>query len=409
MKKIILFIVIVFSQTHLHAKTKTIHVKEAGTFYKYIPENERYAISELIISGDLNGSDIKIIREMAGCEHLTKDKYSLRRLDLYNANIVQGGNSYLKFLAETHYSSDNQIGQRMFQSASLHFIRLPKNTLTIDAYAFNVCEHLSEIELPDGLLIIDVSSFSRCSKLESINIPHTVTKIEPFAFSQCSTLKSIALPDNLKSLGAFVFEECRSIKHIKIPTGIDYISPALFSGCINLSKIELHEKISSIYKSAFKNCRKLGQITLPESLISIWDRAFENCTSLNHIYVKANTPPTCYDLSFLGVQKKSCVVHIPKGSLDMYSKSDGWKDLILKEEKDNSTNTSILHRSNTRVWGAKNALFIHIETPAWIKIYSVDGVLKNKKYLSLGVNEIQLPRGVYISIIEGISYKSLVY
>jgi len=79
----------------LHAQTRTIHVATPGTLSTYIPSNEKYSITSLTLTGDLNGIDIRFIREMAGRDpygYITDGKLSV--LDLSNANIVAGGDFY---------------------------------------------------------------------------------------------------------------------------------------------------------------------------------------------------------------------------------------------------------------------------------------------------------------------------
>lgn len=55
----------------LHAQTRTIHVATPGTLSTYITSNEKYEITSLTLTGDLNGTDIRYIREMASSTHTT--------------------------------------------------------------------------------------------------------------------------------------------------------------------------------------------------------------------------------------------------------------------------------------------------------------------------------------------------
>ena len=53
-------------------------------------------ITDLTITGNLNGTDLRLIREMAGNNYLGEPKSgSLKKLDLSGANIVAGGEKYL--------------------------------------------------------------------------------------------------------------------------------------------------------------------------------------------------------------------------------------------------------------------------------------------------------------------------
>ena len=50
------------------ATSKTVTVTEAGTLSTLIPASEKNAITSLTVSGTLNGTDIRFIREMAGLD-----------------------------------------------------------------------------------------------------------------------------------------------------------------------------------------------------------------------------------------------------------------------------------------------------------------------------------------------------
>ena len=391
----------------LYAQSRTVHVTNAGTFYQHIPENERYSITQLTVSGDLNGDDIKIIREMAGCDFMTKDKYSLRTLDLSDANIVQGGGSYYnKTDGSAYYTSVNQIGELMFTATDLYSIKLPNSVFAIGFSAFSSSDSLTEILLPEGLSTIDMMAFAFCPKLKSINVPSTVTRIESYAFENCISLQSIKLPEKLSSLGFLAFRNCKSLDSIKIPKGIGHVSSSLCLGCINLSKVILHENIRSIEDKAFQNCHKLSRVDLPASLATIRERAFENCVSLKEIFIQAKEPPVCKELAFSGVPK-SCILHIPKGTTDAYSKANEWKNFTLKEEAYTPDAAATIGHP-VRVWGVEGGLFINTEAPEQVKVFAMSGALIKEINISAGLQRINLSKGAYVILLGDTSYKVVV-
>lgn len=390
----------------LYAQSRTVHVTNAGTFYQHIPENERYSITQLTVSGDLNGDDIKVIREMAGYNFMTKNKYNLRTLDLSDANIVQGGGSYEIEGGSPFYTSPNQIGDWMFAQTQLHSIELPKSIQKIGKFSFCLNENLIHVGLPDGLMVIGNAAFSSCPLLESLEIPNTVRDIDYGAFGQCTNLKSITLPDGLTALGGGAFRDCISLSKMKIPNRISEVGYELFSGCINIQSIELPDSIGWIGDDAFKNCHRLEQIELPKSLIVVNNGAFENCASLKDLYIKATIPPTCYKLPFLGVPK-SCVLHIPKGTTDAYSKADEWKNFTLKEEVYTPDATASIEHP-VRVWGVEGALFINTEAPVQVKVFAMSGALMKEANISAGLQHINLPKGTYVVLLGDSSYKVVI-
>ena len=73
----------------LITKQITIQLEEAGTLPDKIASSQKYKITNLKIIGEINGTDLKMIREMAGS---TDGKLSV--LDLSEAKIVEGGGCY---------------------------------------------------------------------------------------------------------------------------------------------------------------------------------------------------------------------------------------------------------------------------------------------------------------------------
>ena len=74
----------------------TINLYEAGTLSDKIESSKKYKITKLKIIGKINGTDLRMIREMAGGDY--QEDYStegkLSVLDLSEAKIVAGGDAY---------------------------------------------------------------------------------------------------------------------------------------------------------------------------------------------------------------------------------------------------------------------------------------------------------------------------
>ena len=81
----------------LITKQITIKLEKAGTMPDRIGSSRKYKITNLKIIGEINGSDLWMIREMAGSDYRgdsTDGKLSV--LDLSEAKIVEGGDYYYK-------------------------------------------------------------------------------------------------------------------------------------------------------------------------------------------------------------------------------------------------------------------------------------------------------------------------
>ena len=148
----------------LITKQITIKLEEAGTLPNKIASSEMYKITNLKIIGEINGTDFRMIREMAGRDYrneTTKGKLSI--LDLSEAKIVEGGNYYYSYYKDIGYTSNDKIGD----------------------YAFKGCSRLTSINLPSSITEIGVHTFDECSRLTSINLPDGITSISNGAFYGC--------------------------------------------------------------------------------------------------------------------------------------------------------------------------------------------------------------------------------
>ena len=107
-------------------QAKSVTLKEAGTLTNYISDAELNTLTELTVSGPINGSDIKIIRALGG---------TLKILDIKNAQIVEGGDSY--YLTDK-FTQNDVIGDYMFYAmTALEKIVMPKDVWVIGSWSEN--------------------------------------------------------------------------------------------------------------------------------------------------------------------------------------------------------------------------------------------------------------------------------
>ena len=89
----------------LITKQITIKLDKAGTLPDRISSSKKYLITNLKIVGEVNGKDLCLIREMAGCDAgLKKNDGKLSILDLSDAKIVESTYSYVWDRSEEHTS-----------------------------------------------------------------------------------------------------------------------------------------------------------------------------------------------------------------------------------------------------------------------------------------------------------------
>lgn len=134
----------------LITKQITIKLDEAGTLPNKIGSSRKYNITNLKLVGEINGTDLRMIREMAGRDYrgdVTDGNLSV--LDLSEAKIVTGGDYYYQY---KKYYSDGDYS--IYESYTYND--------NIGSHAFDGCSGLTSINLPAGIIEIGGSAFYRC-------------------------------------------------------------------------------------------------------------------------------------------------------------------------------------------------------------------------------------------------------
>ena len=207
----------------LITKQITIKQDEAGTLPNRISVIKKYLITNLKIVGEINGTDLKFIREMAGCDYnMNKTDGKLSILDLSDAKIVEGGSAYILYHCRDVYLSNDKLGVSAFNGCSgLTSLTIPSSVTSIGESAFAFCSGLTSLTIPSSITSIGDWAFSGCSGLTSLTIPSSVTSIGERAFEGCSGLTSIYVyPEKLPKLGEFIFNGCDAKNcTVYVPTG----------------------------------------------------------------------------------------------------------------------------------------------------------------------------------------------
>ena len=345
----------------LITKQITIKLDEAGTLPNKIGSNRKYKITNLKIVGEINGTDLGMIRDMA--------EYSgnLSVLDLSEAKIVKGGDHYYNdnnyYGDHFYYTSNDEIGDYAFQDCCrLTSLNLPSSLTKIGMYAFSYCSRLTSLNLPSSLTKIGMYAFEGCSGLTSLTLPDGITSIGSSAFWRCSGLTSLNLPAGITSIGSSAFEGCSGLTSLTLPAGITWIDYSAFKNCSGLTSLNLPAGITYIGENAFEGCSELKEvnfcinddletyltkghpyikvdcginyylngkevtsIVIPSSVTSLGNYAFQKCSTLQSVYVSWPTPISAGN-AFYEVNRKNCTLYVPQGTEQDYFLADVWGD-----------------------------------------------------------------------------------
>lgn len=249
----------------------SVVLKTAGSLRSQIKDLN---IKNLKISGPLNGTDFKAIR----------DQKELTHLDLSNCQFVGGGRAYIII--------DNRIKIKCISTAN----ELSDYMLV----HMENCKGYEAVFLPQGLLRIGKSALAGHNSLKSIIIPDSVEEIDDSAFNCCCGLIEIKLGTNLKRIGDYAFWRMHSLTYLLIPSNVKEI------GISSLSSTKLEVvKILNPHPPQIKK-----EIFEPNILAF-----FKKLKTKKHELIKLSPFFTT-----------SCKVIVPKNCITRYKRALGWKN-----------------------------------------------------------------------------------
>ena len=318
----------------------TIKLDKAGTLPDKIGSSKKYKITNLKIVGEINGTDWRLICDMASEDDYGRTKGKLSTLDLSDAKIVGGGNSYINIDGNSYYTSNDKLGNYAFYDCRvLTNLTIPSSVTSIGESAFEYCRGLTSLTIPSSVTSIGESAFRYCSGLTSLTIPSSVTLIGGSVFSGCSGLTSLTIPSSVTSIGNNAFHGCSGLTSLTIPSSVTSIGSDAFSGCSSLTNLyyiiddEFETYLSKGHPYIDVNCgieyylndKKITSVVIPSTITALGEYAFQKCRDLTSVYVSWPTPISAGS-AFSGVGISKCTLYVPQGTEQDYFLADGWGD-----------------------------------------------------------------------------------
>ena len=232
---------------------------------------------------------------------------------------------------------------------ALTSIEIPASVETIGNTAFSDCSSLATVTFEKGsrLKTIGNNAYYRCTSLTSIEIPASVETIEKKAFMHCSSLATVTFEkgSQLKTIAGDyydgAFSDCTALTSIEIPASVETIEATAFKRCSKLTTVTF-EKGSQLkiigggfdtnvgYRyiyGAFSELKNLMTVDMSActQVEIIEECAFYNDPELRLFKVSTETPPTCENNAFVGINPYS-VLKVPSGCANAYKAATGWKN-----------------------------------------------------------------------------------
>ena len=258
-------------------------------------------------------------------------------------------NDTLRFFAESGLSSYSTpdgvkvIRWYVFSGCSLKSIISKAESVGYNA--FSGCTALDTLELPyvkdigysnspnrdnigiytcTGLKKLDIGSveylpagfLSNLTQLEDLTIPYIGAGSKNEATGKNGLLGALFRTESVSGMKAVeqYYNETKAITSY-LPTG--------------LRKLTIAEGCEELPYGALYNVSTLREVVLPASLYMVGEKAFYGCAGIEHLYCRGAAPAGCYENSFTAMRLATCVLHVPHNSVELYQRSDGWKNFYF--------------------------------------------------------------------------------
>ncbi len=132
-----------------------------------------------------------------------------------------------------------------------------------------------------------------------------VTTIPSYTFYE-SALTKAEIPNSITSVDQHAFENCKRMTEFVVGTGVNTIDQFVLTGCSALRRVELGSNVASISANSFNGCSKIKTLR-----------------------VRRTTPPNATSGVFNDLDKWSCTLYVPKGTVNAYKNADEWKTFFF--------------------------------------------------------------------------------
>ncbi len=228
--------------------SKVVEMKEPGTLSSMLTDKEKMHLHSLTVTGELDGSDMRLIRKMSGAVEggdYFSWRGSLRHLDLSHASFKEGVNDsavYLTvnardigFAISGNFKTVHKTGTKdelKEVSSKTEHVRYDFIDLTPEEWE-DICAR--NMTYGKGYHLTGDSG------KYYVNYLLTKGEIGTKMFEGCDNLVSITLPEETTKIGRYAFLDCHSLKTLNLPQSVDAIESRAFGNTYLLEKIVSHK------------------------------------------------------------------------------------------------------------------------------------------------------------------------
>ena len=323
----------------MFAQNTTLEVDNQypGCLSSKIPFKDQASVQNLTVTGYINGTDVKFIRELINNRQLS-------HLDLSDANIVAGGDAYyVDSKVSYKIYKDNTIGSYMFTTgynSKLTYLSLPKSVTKINLdNRIDYCDdNLDTLVIGGDLKML--RSMDVCQTKKYLMIREGVDSLNATNIQA----KSVHLPTTIKYLDRKTFRIDTVKANIE---NIDYFNNrCVYSGnslnydigVLDNDTITLSENLSKWNVNAFR-VKDGTTIFLNDKLKEInfnidfgssstWNGGALSAKNL--IIHSPSRVPIKIDSKGLF---STATIYVPKGSVEAYKSQLPWSNATILEEK----------------------------------------------------------------------------
>lgn len=279
--------------------TTEITLSEAGSLAQRIPDH----IGEgLKLSGPMNGSDLKTLRGLLGCNELgVYTNSDITHVDLTDVRIEAGGDDYLT-------------------EGSKHFTITAADELPYKAF-YN-CRSLQHMVLPSALHSVGDGVWGNCIALNQVT-------------------DNVASGQNYLLEDGFIYSADRTELIAALPVSREN------------GYYEVPEGVVAIHPYAFAGYQELTSLVLPTSLARLGTSAFNSASSVVLIRFRGEELPTLEGKNTFSGIESTCAFYVKSGLKNVMARKAQWRDLSRVMEY----GTTITAQSATREHGEENPEF----------------------------------------------------